>query len=75
MIIYATPEQVDELLKQRDSIQSCFTITRSVSYPSGSAYSAARSKSFGDDYKSGSSDFKEKSMRKKWFSLKNLRTT
>ncbi|KAL8549492.1 hypothetical protein ACS0TY_008363 [Phlomoides rotata] len=70
-------QSVNELLKQRDSIHTCFTVTRPVSYPSGGTYST-RSKSFGDDYKFGSrgeggSDSKEKAMRKKWFSLKNLR--
>ncbi|KAH9605248.1 hypothetical protein KSS87_002436 [Heliosperma pusillum] len=72
-------QSVDDLLKQRDSIQSAFTTVRTVSLV-GSANMAngstsrvpsddARAESPGQD---GSSDGKDKSSRKKWFNL-NLR--
>lgn len=63
--------QVDELLKQRDSIHASFTVTRTVSYLSN----GSTSKLLGDDSKAGSpvedgiSDGKDKSSKKKWFNL------
>lgn len=72
-------KQVDELLKQRDNIHSTFTVTsRSVVESSGSSSSASNgssSKTTGDDFKAespgedGSSDGKDKSLKKKWFNL------
>ncbi|KAL9246187.1 hypothetical protein vseg_019754 [Gypsophila vaccaria] len=71
---------VDELLKERDSIQSAFTTVRTVSFPASGTNVANgstsqipiddnRAESPGQD---GSSDGKDKSSRKKWFNL-NLR--
>ncbi|KAK9676214.1 hypothetical protein RND81_11G062000 [Saponaria officinalis] len=71
---------VDELLKQRDGIQSAFTTVRTVSFPAsgtnvvnGSTSQVPvddnRAESPGQD---GNSDGKDKSSRKKWFNL-NIR--
>ncbi|KAL7240406.1 hypothetical protein ACSBR2_006121 [Camellia fascicularis] len=70
---------VDELLKQRDTIQSSFTVTRSVINFSGSgthvSNGSSSSKVPGEDFKAespgedGSSDGKDKSSKKKWFNL------
>ncbi|KAL0396768.1 UNVERIFIED_CONTAM: Chaperone protein dnaJ 15 [Sesamum calycinum] len=70
-------QSVDELLKQRDTIHSSFTVARAVAIPSGSGHfsNGSSSKLPGEDYKSespgdeGSSDSKDKSSRKKWFNL------
>ncbi|KAF7133015.1 hypothetical protein RHSIM_Rhsim09G0105400 [Rhododendron simsii] len=77
-------QSVDELLKQRDSIHSSFTIARSVVISGGSgahvsngslSSSSSTSKVPGEDFKpespgeDGSSDGKDKSSRKKWFNL------
>ncbi|KAL0326981.1 UNVERIFIED_CONTAM: Chaperone protein dnaJ 15 [Sesamum angustifolium] len=70
-------QSVDELLKQRDSIHSSFTVARSLTFLSGSAHfgNSSSSKSAGEDHKfespqeEGSSDSKDKSLKKKWFSL------
>ncbi|KAF3771561.1 Chaperone protein dnaJ 15 [Nymphaea thermarum] len=58
-------QNVDELLKQRDSIQSSFTTAKTVNNVSGSS---SNSKSPGEDPvdESGS---EEKNSRKKWFTL------
>lgn len=69
--------QVDELLKQRDSIHSSFTVARTVAFSSGSGNfsNGSSSKFTAEDYKSespgeeGSSDSKDKSSKKKWFNL------
>lgn len=63
--------QVDELLKQRDSIHASFTVAKMVSYLSN----GSTSKVIGDDSKAespvedGGSDGKDKSSKKKWFNL------
>ncbi|KAK4423547.1 Chaperone protein dnaJ 15 [Sesamum alatum] len=72
-------QSVDELLKQRDSIHSSFTVARALSFPSGSSSAhfshSSSSKSAGEDHKfespqeEGSSDSKDKSFKKKWFNL------
>lgn len=71
-------QSVDELLKQRDSIQSSFSVTRSVTLGSGSSTqfsNGSNSKIPGEDYKAdspgedGGSDGKDKSAKKKWFNL------
>ncbi|KAE9451004.1 hypothetical protein C3L33_17102, partial [Rhododendron williamsianum] len=77
-------QSVDELLKQRDSIHSSFTIARSVVISGGSgahvsngsfSSSSSTSKVPGEDFKpespgeDGSSDGKDKSSRKKWYNL------
>ncbi|KAH7841661.1 hypothetical protein Vadar_032755 [Vaccinium darrowii] len=77
-------QSVDELLKQRDSIHSSFTVARSVVIGGGSSTpvgngsyssSSGTSKVPGEDFKpespgeDGSSDGKDKSSKKKWFNL------
>jgi len=77
-------QSVDELLKQRDSIHSSFTVARSVVIGGGSgtpvgngsySSSSGTSKVPGEDFKpespgeDGSSDGKDKSSKKKWFNL------
>ncbi|KAI9088553.1 hypothetical protein K1719_029667 [Acacia pycnantha] len=72
-------QEVDELLKERDGIHSCFTVSRPiVSSGNGSSNlsNGSSSKKFsGEDSKQGSpkedgsSDGKDKSGRKKWFNL------
>ncbi|KAL3631343.1 Chaperone protein dnaJ 15 [Castilleja foliolosa] len=72
-------QSVDEMLKQRDSIHSSFTVSRSLAAaPSGSGHfsnGSSSSKFTGEDYKSestgdeGSADSKDKSSKKKWFNL------
>ncbi|GAB2280043.1 hypothetical protein Dimus_014681 [Dionaea muscipula] len=64
-------QSVDELLKQRDSIHSSFTIVRTpsnIGNGSGSniPVEESRDESTGED---GSSDGKDKSSKKKWFNL------
>lgn len=69
---------VDEMLKQRDSIQSSFTVARSIVSTSGSGQhsNGSGSKIPAEDSKDtspeedGSSDTKDKSSKKKWFNLK-----
>ncbi|KAM3203862.1 chaperone protein dnaJ 15 [Capsicum annuum] len=72
--------KVDELLKQRDTIHSSFTVTRTVSNISGSGSghfsNGSSSKLSGDDLKAdsspgddGSSDSKDKYAKRKWFNL------
>ncbi|KAL9246184.1 hypothetical protein vseg_019751 [Gypsophila vaccaria] len=71
---------VDELLKQRDSIQSAFTTMRTVSFPTSGTNVANGSTSqvpiednrAESPAQDGSSDGKDKSSRKKWFNL-NIR--
>ncbi|PIN00652.1 Molecular chaperone (DnaJ superfamily) [Handroanthus impetiginosus] len=66
---------VDELLKQRDSIHSSFTVATSLAFPSGSGHLNNGSSSkipCGSPGEEGSSDSKDKSTKKKWFNL-NLR--
>ncbi|KAH0681012.1 chaperone protein dnaJ 15-like [Solanum stenotomum] len=70
---------VDEMLKQRDSIHSSFTVSRSIANLSGSGSghfsNGSSSKVLGEDYKTdspgedGSSDSKDKSSKKRWFNL------
>lgn len=70
---------VDEMLKQRDSIHSSFTVSRSIANLSGSGSghfsNGSSSKVPGEDYKTdspgedGSSDSKDKSSKKRWFNL------
>lgn len=69
---------MDELLKQRDSIHSTFTVTRSVIQSNGNSSSVSNgssSKAPGEEFKAespgedGSSDGKDKSSKKKWFNL------
>ncbi|KAJ0096029.1 hypothetical protein Patl1_15048 [Pistacia atlantica] len=71
-------QSVDELLKQRDTIHSSFTVTRTVitSNPSSNNLSnGSSSRVPGEDMKAespaedGSSDGKDKSAKKKWFNL------
>ncbi|XP_019240921.1 PREDICTED: chaperone protein dnaJ 15-like, partial [Nicotiana attenuata] len=72
-------QSVDELLKQRDSIHSSFTVTRTVATISGSGSghfsNGSSSKLSGEDFKAdspsedGSSDSKEKYSKRKWFNL------
>ncbi|GFQ00176.1 chaperone protein Dnaj 15, partial [Phtheirospermum japonicum] len=72
-------QHVDEMLKQRDSIYSFFTVSRSLAVPSASGHfsngNSSNSKFTGEDYKSespgdeGSADSKDKSSKKKWFNL------
>ena len=70
-------QSVDELLKQRDSTHSAFTVVRTLSN-SGSSSNLANgstSKASVEDAKGdspsedGGSDGKEKSSRKRWFNL------
>jgi len=68
---------VDELLKERDSIHSTFTVAKSISISgSGSNLSnGSTSKISGEDSKvegpleDGGSDGKDRSGKKKWFNL------
>ncbi|XP_059655488.1 chaperone protein dnaJ 15 [Cornus florida] len=72
-------QSVDEMLKQRDSIHSSFTVGRSVIISSGSGThvgnGSSSSKVPSEDFKAespgeeGSSDGKDKSSKKKWFNL------
>ncbi|XP_009782265.1 chaperone protein dnaJ 15 [Nicotiana tabacum] len=72
-------QSVDEMLKQRDSIHSSFTVGRSVANLSGNGSghfsNGSSSKVLGEDYKAdspgedGSSDSKDKSSKKRWFNL------
>nr|CAD1823518.1 unnamed protein product [Ananas comosus var. bracteatus] len=66
-------QAVDELLKQRDSIQSSFTTVRTIVNSTGSSSASgkftaeeSRYDSLGED---GSVDGKDKSNKKKWFNL------
>lgn len=75
-MIYAILEQVDELLKQRDSIHSCFTVTRTVATTGGGGHfsNGSSSKLPVEDDKfdspgEGGSDSKDKYSKKKWFGL------
>ncbi|KAL6538996.1 Chaperone protein dnaJ 15 [Orobanche minor] len=70
--------KVDEMLKQRDNIHSSFTVSRTVSFPSGNGHisnGSGSSKYSGEDYKpespgeEGTTDSKDKSTKKKWFNL------
>ncbi|PSR91144.1 Chaperone protein like [Actinidia chinensis var. chinensis] len=72
-------QSVDELLKQRDTIHSSFTVARSI-VTSGTHVSNGSSSSYSnkvpvEDFKDdspgedGSSDGKDKSSKKKWFNL------
>ncbi|KAL6573720.1 Chaperone protein dnaJ 15 [Orobanche hederae] len=71
-------QSVDEMLKQRDSIHSSFTVSRTVAFPSGNGHisnGSGSSKYSGEDYKpespgeEGTTDSKDKSSKKKWFNL------
>lgn len=71
-IFFFSPKQIDELLKQRDSIHSSFSVNRPATVASGSGTSS--SKVPGEELKAdspedGNSDGKDKSGKKKWFSL------
>ncbi|XP_055809686.1 chaperone protein dnaJ 15-like [Solanum dulcamara] len=72
-------QSVDELLKQRDTIHSSFTVTRTVATISGTGSghfsNGSSSKISGEDLKAdspgedGSSDSKDKYAKRKWFNL------
>lgn len=70
-------QTVDELLKQRDTIHSSFTVARSVVTAGGSGHfsNGSSSKFPSEDFKAdspgedSSSDSKDKSGKKKWFNL------
>lgn len=70
-------QTVDELLKQRDTIHSSFTVARSVITAGGSGHfsNGSSSKYPSEDFKAdspgedSSSDSKDKSGKKKWFNL------
>lgn len=70
-------QSVDELLKQRDSIQSAFTVVRTLATPlsGGSVANGSTSKVPSEDVKAespgedGGSDGRDKSSRKRWFNL------
>lgn len=67
-------QAVDELLKQRESIHSSFTVASLGNNPCGSS-SNSSSKILGEEFKDqspgedASSDGKDKSSKKKWFNL------
>lgn len=68
-------QTVDELLKERDSIQSSFTTMRSINNLSGGTSSSSSAKAYSEDTRDespaedGSNDGKDRSNRKKWFNL------
>ncbi|XP_042503786.1 chaperone protein dnaJ 15-like [Macadamia integrifolia] len=67
-------QSVDELLKQRDTIHSAFTIARAVTTVNGSGSSSSYSKLPGDESKGESpgddgADGKDKSLKKRWFNV------
>ncbi|MCZ3103953.1 hypothetical protein NYZ09_19970, partial [Acinetobacter baumannii] len=68
-------QSVDELLKQRDSIHSSFTVTKLANNAVGGSgiSNGSSSKTPGEDAESpkedGGSDGKDKSGKKKWFNL------
>ncbi|KAG5521545.1 hypothetical protein RHGRI_033945 [Rhododendron griersonianum] len=72
-------QSVDEMLKERESIHSSFTVTRSAVPVTGNGTyvsNGSSSKNSGEDFKAespgedGSSDWKDKSFnKKKWFNL------
>ncbi|KAL6571059.1 Chaperone protein dnaJ 15 [Orobanche gracilis] len=71
-------QSVDEMLKQRDSIHSSFTVSRTVAFPSGNGHfsnGSGSSKFSDEDYKpespgeEGTTDSKDKTSKKKWFNL------
>ncbi|KAL3501744.1 hypothetical protein ACH5RR_036193 [Cinchona calisaya] len=70
-------QAVDELLKQRDTIHSSFTVVRSIISAGGSGHfsNGSSSKVPSEDFKAdspgedSSSDSKDKSSKKKWFNL------
>ncbi|XP_015895555.1 chaperone protein dnaJ 15 [Ziziphus jujuba] len=69
-------QNVDELLKQRDTIHSSFSVTRTANNGSSSSLSnGSSSKIPGEDSKAespsedGGSEGKDKSTKKKWFNL------
>ncbi|XP_022881958.1 chaperone protein dnaJ 15-like [Olea europaea var. sylvestris] len=64
-------QSVDELLKQRDSVHSSFTVSRSVVTTGGSGHFSNGSSDFKSESpeEEGSSDLKDKSSKKKWFNL------
>lgn len=65
--------QVDELLKQRDTIQSSFTTVRTLVTSSGVTSSSSKIPTEDDrsdgQVENANSDGKEKSSKKKWFNL------
>ncbi|KAE9618735.1 hypothetical protein Lalb_Chr02g0145821 [Lupinus albus] len=65
-------QSVDELLKQRDSIHSSFTIVKSTSIigSASNLSNGSSSKISGEESpEDGGSDEKDKSGKKKWFNL------
>uniref|UniRef100_A0A0D6QXC8 J domain-containing protein n=1 Tax=Araucaria cunninghamii TaxID=56994 RepID=A0A0D6QXC8_ARACU len=67
---YAQEKQaVDELLKQRDNIQSSFTLNRTTSSTSNSCKSTGEDSRIGSPREDNLSDGKDKSNKKKWFNL------
>lgn len=76
-VIILCNKKVDELLKQRDTIHSSFSVARSLVSASSSGYfsNGSSSKVPSEDFKAdspgedSSSDAKDKSAKKKWFNL------
>lgn len=63
-------QSVDELLKQRDGIQSSFTMTRTENGATGSSSRVPGDEAKGESpAEDGSSDWKDKSVKRKWFNL------
>ncbi|GLT91834.1 hypothetical protein SLE2022_097050 [Rubroshorea leprosula] len=68
-------QAVDEMLKQRDSIQASFTVARALNTVNSTSSNGSTSKVPSEDFKAespvedGGSDGKDKSGRKKWFNL------
>ena len=75
IVVHDFNVQVDELLKQRDSIHSSFTVTKLANNAVGGSgiSNGSSSKTPGEDAESpkedGGSDGKDKSAKKKWFNL------
>ncbi|KAI3729461.1 hypothetical protein L6452_18121 [Arctium lappa] len=61
-------QNVDELLKQRDNIQSSFMVDRSVVFGS-KVSNGGNSRVPGEDSSPGEEDGKDKSAKKRWFNL------
>ncbi|KAL2546160.1 Chaperone protein dnaJ 15 [Forsythia ovata] len=64
-------QSVEEMLKQRDSVHSSFTVSRTVATTGGSGHFSNGSSDFKSESpgEEGSSDLKDKSSKKKWFNL------
>ncbi|KAL1828918.1 hypothetical protein ACET3Z_007330 [Daucus carota] len=68
-------QSVDELLKQRDSIHSTFTVNKPVVQSTSSVSNSSSSNAPGEDIRDESpgDDEKDKSSKKKWFNLGGLK--